>query len=310
MQNDIWAQRLLVAGMISGLVLAIIGLLRSGESTSPSQTFDLPVGTIALVNGYPIATELYARVLGGFAAERKDRRSDLADRQRVLDRMIDEELLLQRGLELGLARTDQTIRHQIVMALMKSLTAEVADVMPSEQELRQFYVEHHALFTHPGRFAVAQMFFRVPAMTEDERIHLRATEASQRLRAGEPFAVVTQQLGDEPVIRLPSDPLPVEKIQEYLGPTVTQALLRLEPGQVSDPVRSGIGYHVLLLSERQADAVPPFETVREQVLTQYRRMAGEKAVTTYIANLRKRATIRMREDWGVIAEERAPRIED
>src|SRR5215831_16315185 len=72
MQNDIWARRLLVAGMISGLVLATVGLLRSGESTSPSQTSDPPVGTIALVNGYPIATELYARVLGGFTAERKD----------------------------------------------------------------------------------------------------------------------------------------------------------------------------------------------------------------------------------------------
>lgn len=310
MQNDIWARRLLVVGMISGLVLATIGLLRSGQSTSLSQTSDPPVGTIALVNGYPIATELYARVLGGFAAERKDRGPDLADRRRVLDRMIDEELLLQRGLELGLARTDQLIRHQIVMALTKSLTAEVADVTPGEQELQQFYAEHPVLFTHPGRFAVTQVFFRVPSVTEDERVQLRATEASQRLRAGEPFAVVTQQLGDEPVIRLPSDPLPVEKIQEYLGPTVTQALMQMEPGQVSDPVRSGVGYHVLLLSERQAETVPPFETVREQVLTQYRRMADEKAVAAYIANLRKHANIRMREDWGVIAEERAPRRED
>jgi parvulin-like peptidyl-prolyl isomerase len=84
----------------------------------------------------------------------------------------------------------------------------------------------------------------------------------------------------------------------------------MEPGQVSDPVRSGVGYHVLLLSERQADTVPPFEAVREQVLTQYRRLAGEKAVTTYLANLRKHANIRMREDWGEVAEERAPRIED
>jgi len=310
MQNDMWARRLLIAAMISGLVLATIGLLRSGESTNPSQISDPPVGTIALVNGYPIATELYARVLGGFAAERKDYDLDLADRKRVLDRMIDEELLLQRGLELGLARTDKTIRHQIVMAIMKSLTAEIADVTPGEQELQQFYAEHLALFTRPGRFAVAQVFLRVPAVTEDERVHLRATEASQRLRMGEPFAVVAQQLGDEPVIRLPSDPLPVEKIQEYLGPTVTQALMRLEPGQVSDPVRSGVGYHVLLLSERQVDAVPPFETVREQVLTQYRRMAGEQAVATYIANLRKHANIRLSEDWGVTAEKRVPRVED
>ena len=310
MQSDIWARRLLVVGMMSGLVLATIGLLRSGESTSLSPISSLPVGTIALVNGYPIATELYTRVLGGVTAERKDQSPNLADRRHVLDRMIDEELLLQRGLELGLAHTDQIIRHQIVLALTKSLTAELADITPGESELRQFYAEHQALFTHPGRFAVTQVFFRVPTTMEDGRVHLRATEASQRLRAGESLAAVAQQFGDEPVIRLPSELLPVEKIQEYLGPTVTQTVVRMEPGQVSDPVRSGVGYHVLLLSERQTDTVPPFEAVREQVLTQYRRMAGENAVATYIANLRKHANIQIREDWGAVAEEQTPKVED
>jgi hypothetical protein len=39
-------------------------------------------------------------------------------------------------------------------------------------------------------------------------------------------------------------------------------------------------------------------------------MAGEKAVAAYIVDLRKQANIQMREDWGVIAEERALRVED
>jgi parvulin-like peptidyl-prolyl isomerase len=108
--------------------------------------------------------------------------------------------------------------------------------------------------------------------------------------------MVNQELGDEPVMRLPASPLPVEKIQEYVGPTATRTLLTLEPGQVSDPVRSGIGYHVLVLHAQQQAIIPPFEAIRQQVLAQYRRMVGEQAVAAYIAELRKRARIQISDE--------------
>jgi parvulin-like peptidyl-prolyl isomerase len=129
---------------------------------------------------------------------------------------------------------------------------------------------------------------------EDALVRQRAEKATQRLRAGEPLELVSKELGDEPVMRLPGGPLPAEKVQEYLGPTVTRALLALAPGEVSDPVRSGIGYHVLFLHARQPATVPPFESVHEQVLVQYRRAAGEQAVAAYIAELRKQARIQVK----------------
>lgn len=293
--DDARARRLLVAGVVAGLGLAAAGLLRSGSPAVSATSSALPAETVALVNGFPLAADLYARVLGGLAAERKTREPDLADRRRVLDRMIDEELLLQRGLELGLARTDQLIRRQVVAALTAGITTEAEDVTPDEATLRRFYVEHADLFAHASRLSFAQLFFRVPSSAEDARIRQRAEGAAQRLRAGEFLEVVNKELGDEPVLRLPSGPLPSEKVQEYLGPTVTQTLLTLAPGEVSDPVRSGTGYHVLFLHARQPAAVPAFETVREHVLAQYRRTAGEEAVAAYIADLRKHARIQVRE---------------
>jgi parvulin-like peptidyl-prolyl isomerase len=61
-------------------------------------------------------------------------------------------------------------------------------------------------------------------------------------------------------------------------------------------VRSGVGYHVLFLQARQPATVPPFESIRQQVLAQYRRTVGEQAVAAYIAEQRKRARIQTKED--------------
>ena len=308
--NDSRTRVLLWGGVILGLVLTAVGLLRSGEPIADANTTAVPAGGIALVNGHPIASTLYARILGGFAAERKTADLAQADRQRVLDRLIDEELLVQRGIELGLARTDQVLRRQIITALTTSLATEAEETMPDESELRRFYAEHGDLFTRTARLSFTQIFLRVPSVSQDTDIRQRAEQATQRLRASEPFEVINKELGDEPVLRLPIDPMPLEKIQEYLGPTVTQTLLMLHPGQVSDPVRSGIGYHVLVLHDRQSATVPPFETIREHVLSQYRRTAGEQAVAAYIAELRKHARIQTAKEWETIVGEQTVRETD
>jgi len=300
--NETQTRILLWGGVICGLMLTAVGLLRSGEPESNAKAA-IPAGAVALVNGYAIAADLYARVLGGLAAERQPEGLTQADRQRVLDRMIDEELLVQRGIELGLARTDQVLRRQIVNALTANLTTEADERIPDDSELRRFYAEHNALFARTDRLAFSQVFVRVPSASQDDDRRQQAGQIARRLRDREAFDVVNQELGDEPVLHLPDGPLPPEKIQEYLGPTVAQALLTLTPGEVSVPVRSGTGYHVLVLHERQLGTVPPFETIRDTVLAQYRRVAGEKAVAAYITDLRKRARIQTAREWETIAGE-------
>jgi len=302
--TDTQARVLLWIGIIAGLVLTVVGLLRSGEPMVDVNAAEVPTGSVALVNGSPISSELYARILGGVTAERKTAEVTLSDRQRVLDRLIEEELLVQRGIELGLARTDQILRRQIVTALTTSLTTEVAGVTPDDSELRRFYSEHSDLFARTDRLAFAQIFLRVSSAPQDASVRRKAEQAARRLRARESFEIVNKELGDEPILRLPVDPLPPEKIQEYLGPTVTQTLLTLSPGQISDPVRSGTGYHVLVVHDRQTATVPPFETIREHVLSQYRRAMSEKVVAAYITDLRKRAYIQTAKEWEAIKTER------
>jgi parvulin-like peptidyl-prolyl isomerase len=240
------------------------------------------------VNGELLLREEFERALAALA---RDRREPLDDKMRrhVLDRLIDEELLVQRGLELGLPHHDRRVRADLSAAVIASVVSDAEEEEPNTDDLERFYRERRDFFTRPGRVRVGQVFVRVSG--GEEQALARARAAAQQLRAGEPFATVTLALGDEPVAPLPDALLPPAKLREYLGPTALRATLELEAGGVSHPVRSGAGYHVIALREREPATVPPLAEIEPEVRAEYRRRAGERALRRYLDELRRRADV-------------------
>jgi parvulin-like peptidyl-prolyl isomerase len=104
---------------------------------------------------------------------------------------------------------------------------------------------------------------------------------------------VDEALGDAQVAPVPRDYLPASKLREYLGPTATRRALELAPGEVSDPLRSATGYHVLRLVDRAPGRVPPFEEIEAEVRAEERRRAGDRALREYLDELRERADVRV-----------------
>ncbi len=277
---------LLTVGAVLGVILAAAGLVRSGR---PS-TSTLPASAVARVNDELIRSEDYQRAVTGLAQDKRDALDD-AQRRHVLDRLIDEELLVQRGLELGLARRDSKLRKDLTAAVIDSVVAEFSDAQPSDTELQEFYDQHRDVFTGAGRIRARQIFCRTPTNADTPMALDRAQQAVRRLRAGEDFSVVRAAVGDPELAPLPDSPLPPMKLIDYLGPTAARALSALEVGAVSDPIRSSTGLHVLQVIERVPDPGPPLDEIKPQVLAEYRRRAGEQALRTYLDDLRRRANV-------------------
>ena len=250
----------------------------------------LPDDAVARVNGELVLREEYERLVAALASDRRAP-IDAEARRFVLDRMIDEELLVQRGLELGLPRHDRRVRGDLTAALIASVVSESEEQEPDRAELEAFYAENRDFFTRTGRLHLRQVFLR-----DAQDATARAAEAARRLRAGEPLEAVRDALGDPEVAPLPDGPLPPVKLREYLGPTALRAALELEPGGVSDPVRSGTGHHVLVLVSREPDAAPPFAEIEEVVRAEVKRRGGEQALRDYLDSLRRRADVVVTEE--------------
>jgi parvulin-like peptidyl-prolyl isomerase len=275
----------LTAGAALGLLFAAWGLIGTDARGAA-----LPDGAVASVNGTLLYADDYRRLVEGLESDTREPASPEL-RRRVLDRMIDEELLVQRGVELGLVESDRRVRADITQAMIQSIVVETEDAKPEPGELRKFYAEEAGFFTQPGRVRAGQVFFRVPKPDDEAAVLARAREAEQRLRAGEPLADVRRALGDEEVSPIPDALLPPAKLREYVGPTALRAVMELAPGAVSAPVRSGMGLHVFLLIEREEPRVPAFEEVEGQVRAEWVRRAGDRALRSYLDHLRDAAQV-------------------
>jgi parvulin-like peptidyl-prolyl isomerase len=277
---------LLALGVLVGIVCAAAGLTTATVRAGGS----LPKNAVAQVNGVLIAREDYRRVLDAVAQDKRDPVEE-AQRRQLLDRLIEEELLVQRALELGVTRSDSKVRKDLTAAVIDSVLSEAGDAQPTDEALGAFYEQHRDFFAGPGRLRVRQIVCRVPAGANAPEAEERAQQAARRLRAGEDFAAVQSALGDSEPAPLPDAALPLTKLVDYLGPTVARAAVSLDTGQVSDPVRSGTELHVLQVVARQPDVVSPFAEIKAQVLAEYRRRAGEGALRAYLDNLRARANV-------------------
>jgi len=277
----------LASGAVLGVVLAAVGLLAGGDAVPP--------GAVALVNGTPIYGEDHARLVAGLESDTR-RVATPEMRKRVLDRMIDEELLVQRGLKLGLARSDRRIRGDITQAMIRSVVVEVEDRVPSDSELRDFYAKESGFFRQPGRVRVEQVFFRAPPGADEAPVRARAEQARERLLAGDPLAQVRKALGDPEVSPLPDALLPPMKLRQYIGPTALRRVLAMTKGAVGEPVHTGTGVHVFVLRDREAPRTPPLDEIREQVRAEWVRRAGDRALRKYLDDLRERADVVVQAD--------------
>ena len=276
------ARLLLGLGAAAGLVAVAVGLL----SPAPG----LPAHVVARVNESLIGSAEYERAVAALARDSRSVPSQ-ADRQHVLDRLIDEELLVQHALDLELPRHDARVRADLVAAVIQALVATASDADPSDVELEAFYHEHIDYFARPGRARIAQILVRSEPQRSSEQALARADEVVRRLRSGEPFALVKSELGDVEVARLPETYLSPAKLREYLGPSATRAALSLGPGEVSDPVSSAQGYTLLLSLGRESGVTPELAEIEAEVRSEWVRRTGDAALRSALDDLRRRAEI-------------------
>ena len=110
--------KLLLCGACVGLLLG--GLAAAGKLGGDP----LPNALVATVNGTPLPADEYQRALNLFASEKREAVSDL-DRALVLERMIEEELLLQHGVASGVVRRHNKVREEALKSILAGLVIEL-----------------------------------------------------------------------------------------------------------------------------------------------------------------------------------------
>jgi len=268
--------------------MAAVGI--GGRGTVSAQS--VPTNAIAVVNGAPILQSDYQRALRALAADLQGDDASPAMRQRVLDRLIEQELLVQRGLELDLASRDPRIRATLTDAVIGLLVARGApsDEPYGDEQLRAFYQQHRGFFRKAGRLRLQQIWFGDRDSGGAQAARERARQAHRRLALGEDFAQVGRD-GDAAPAPLPDAWLPPSKVRDYLGPAAARAATQTQQGQHSSPLRVAGGYIIVRVRGLQLEGAQPFDQVRDQVAAELRRRQGDRALRSFLDERRAAAHI-------------------
>ncbi len=261
--------RWLVAGALAGLLAAGFGILRQADSGS-----ELPANAVARVNDQIIGRDNYDRALARLGTN-----STSSDETAwVLQRLVEDELLVQRGLELGMAQSDSAVRNAIIDSLIASVTGEADAASPGDEELQQYLSDNADRFSYTASLSVAAW------QSNDDAV---AQSFVTELRNG---GNVTTTDAIDPVPDLPPGLMPVEVLGDYLGPGIAAAAAEMPVGSSAVFARRG-RWLVVQILEKKSAVVTDLGTIRNRVLLDYRRNLADKTLQDYLDDLHRRADV-------------------
>ena len=127
----------------------------------------------------------------------------------------------------------------------------------------------------------------------------RRKPRSSASRGGEDFAKVATELSKDPA----GDGGDLGWFtKDRMVPEFADAAFKLQPGQISDPVKSQFGWHIIKVEERRMRTFPPFEELKEQAA----RFVAQKAQSDLIASLHGTAKIERADESGNLVPDPAP----
>src|ERR1700723_559591 len=141
---------------------ALLGLLMAGYSLFTARgtsTLIVPPEDVALVNQQPISRSDYLLQLQTLYAVDLAH-ATAAQRRKVLDDMIREELFVQRGKELDVASIDPDVRAAMVNSVELEIAADAITAQPSEAQLHGYYAAHQARYASEGIMTLRDYLFR------------------------------------------------------------------------------------------------------------------------------------------------------
>ena len=268
-------------GILLGLLFILLGTFNSQREEN------LTDDIVALVDNHPILRSDLDLALEALSMNKENPLTDEQIRL-VRERLIDEQLLLQRGIDLNLHQTSNPIRKLIVNSMIDSILSENNDFLLEDSDLESFYNDNISFFLPAKQLRLRRIFIQFRSQEEDEE---KLDSIRSRLIDGEDFEVVSNEEGDRYLPEIPDAFLPERKLKDYMDPVLVKNAFNLKDGQITSEIETKEGYNFLYLVESEKGEPLPFIDMKSKVKGEYIRRKDEEALLNYLTWLRKKYNI-------------------
>ncbi len=212
--------------------------------------------------------------------------TDASGREKFLNEIVNKELLYKEAIKKGFDKSPDFNRK---MEEFKKLTlvSEVfekeimAKARVSDQEIRDYYDKNKDSFVVATELRASHILVK----TEED-----ARKVLERLKKGEKFEAIAKAVSlDTSSAKNGGDVGFFKKGQ--MVPEFERAAASLKVGEISMPVKTQFGFHIIKLTDKKTGAPLEFEKVRDLIS---QKLSGEKqkeAFDAYITELKKTHTV-------------------
>ena len=275
--------KLLLLASIIGTLLAIYSIMDTNKNYS-----SLPDNVAAVVNDKLIPNERYQTVIKLIENDKRDDLTD-SDRSMALERIIEEELLIQYAYQNGFLEADDLLRKSIVRSVVDSIAEQSISVIPNEKTLRDFYQDNLPLFIIDEQF----------------RIVILSSQDSSDINAGKiiwqksyDLQLLMKEIGSINKLEISSDFISKYRLGTLIGPLLRNVVLSLKLGETSEPLETIYGYSIVTLIDKKDRVIPDFSDINEIVLQEYKRRQRESILDDLLTDLKRQSDININSSFS------------
>jgi len=231
-------------------------------------------------------------------AQAPDARHQLATDPAALERLVRSELM--RKAVLNEARQKgwdkraelqpllERARDQVIVSSFVSNVAKPGDDYPSEEEIKQFYEANKTQLLAPAQFQLAQIF--LPAAdggdkAKAEEARKKIDEVSAKMgKPGADFAKLAKEYSAHKESAERGGELGWIG-EDQMVPEIRRAVTGMTKGDVSPPVKTAAGWHLIKLLDKKPAAMRPMADVRSSLIAAMRNRKAQEMERAYLEAL-------------------------
>jgi len=165
---------------------------------------------------------------------------------------------------------DQVMKMIREMDLVRSLIDRKISpsIQISDEDVALFYADNPEMFENDAQVHARHIITAAGADADADTVakaRAKAETARERALAGEDFAELARELSEGPSAPKGGDLGFFSR--EQMVPAFADAAFALEPGQISEVVRSGFGFHVIKVEEKRPAGTLPLDEVSDHLQT-------------------------------------------
>lgn len=228
---------------------------------------------IARVGDWRLTSSDLERIVGYYPAQQRELlRQDPKKLMTLVRRLVQAKVLSDKAYEQGLderrdihEQIELTVQDKLAQAYVQEKVMKQVSVV--EEDVRLYYRSHKEDYQVPEQIRCRHLLLRVRKDAETAEIEAarKRTEAIlEKIQAGEDFAVLAAAMSEDPGSREKGGDLGWVS-RDKLDPAFAKAAFESKTDQVTGPVRSSYGFHLLRVEDRQPARQLPYESVSERI---------------------------------------------